>query len=104
MDVPESDDVAQKLLEEYAPGLQGKLETKQFSALIQNAVEDPSEFTDTTVLKLARDLHVMRAEVGELSRCLQQHVKRSNEQVGEIKELLRGLGAKGGAPPQDLSA
>ena len=81
----------------------GKLDTKQWQALLQNTVIDPSEFTDTTILKLAADLHKARAEVSELQQMMRQQATRSDEQISELRGMLVSLGAKPGMSKADAA-
>ena len=101
--LPQTDSEAQEIINQYDPTKQSKLDTKQWQALLQSTVIDPSEFTDSTVLKLARDLHKARAEVSELQQMVRQQSTRSDEQIAELRAMLVSLGAKPGLSKSDAA-
>jgi len=87
----------QEIINEFDPSKQSKLEPKQWQALIQRLVVDPSEFTDTTVLKLARDLYHVRHQVIDLAQLVKANQAKSDAQMAELKAMLASMGAKSGA-------
>ena len=101
--LPQTDDAAQAIIDQFDPTKQSKLDTKQWQALLQDTVIDPSEFTDTTILKLASDLHKARAEVSELQQMMRQQATRSDEQISELRGMLVSLGAKPGMNKADAA-
>ena len=61
-------------------------------------VVDPSEFTDTTVLKLARDLNTVRNEVEALKTQMNKQAAENAAATQHLIALLQSLGAQANAP------
>ena len=85
---------AQAILDRYDVDHKGKLDPKQWQGLIQEPVVDPSEFTDTTVLKLAQELHKVRADLDDIGTSLRDHVTRQEAATQEMRTLLQLLAGK----------
>merc|ERR1719409_2425843 len=96
--VPQDVDEAQAILDSYDTGNTGKLDNRQWQHLIKSMVVDPSEFTDTTVLKLARDLNTVRNEVEALKTQMNKQAAENAAATQHLIALLQSLGAQANAP------
>ena len=64
----------------------------------RSMVVDPSEFTDTTVLKLARDLNTVRNEVEALKTQMNKQAAENAAATQHLIALLQSLGAQANGP------